>query len=91
MDINFILFFIFLLIIVEYISCTKDGLMLIVLGFFMAAIFANTQSTSPIFFENSAYLGWGKLFNYFWLILVFICFVESYFVAKAEGLFKKVK
>ena len=89
MDINFIIFFIFLLIIIEYISCLKDGMMLIVVGFFMAAIFANTQTASPLFFTNAEYLGFGQLFNTFWLILAVICFVKSFVEAKEHGLFSK--
>lgn len=91
MDINFIIFFIFLLFVVEYISCVEDGMMLILIGFFMAAIFANTQSTDPIFFANSDYLGWGQLFNTFWLVLVLVCLVKSMFIAKQNGLLKGVK
>jgi len=88
MDVNFIIFFIFLLIIIEYISVLEDGMMLIIVGLFMAAIFANTLSSDPIFFANSAYLGWGQLFNTFWLLLVFICIVKSYFVGKDKwGIF----
>lgn len=90
MDINFIIFFIFLLIVIEYISCLEDGMMLIIVGFFMAAIFANTQSASPLFFSNSAYLGFGELFNTFWLMLVVVCLVKSFYIAKDKGLFKKV-
>ena len=91
MDINFIIFFLFLLFIIEYISCVEDGMMLIIIAFFIAAIFANTQSSSPLFFANTDYLGWGKLFNFFWLVLVFICLVKSYFIAKSQGLLKGVK
>jgi len=91
MDINFIIFFLFLLLIVEYISYTEDGMTLIIMGFFIAAIFANTQSASPLFFSNSDYLGWGKLFNFFWLVFIFICFVKSYVLAKSKGLFGGIK
>lgn len=91
MDINFIIFFIFLLIIIEYISCLEDGMMLIIVSLFMAAIFANTQSLSPIFFSDSAYLGFGSLFNTFWLMLCIICLVKSFFIAKSQGLLKGVK
>ena len=89
MDINFIIFFIFLLIVIEYLSCLEDGMMLIILGFFIEAIFVNTQSSIPIFFANSAYLGWGQLFNSFWLVLGLICFIRSYFVAQEKGLFQR--
>lgn len=91
MDINFIVFFIFLLIIIEYISYLEDGMMLIIVGLFMAAIFANTQTSSPLFFTNSEYLGFGQLFNTFWLMLVIVCFVKSFFIAKSQGLLKGVK
>lgn len=90
MDINFIIFFIFLIIIIEYISSLEDGLMLIILGLFMSAIFANTQSPTPLFFLNSDYLGFGQLFNIFWLMLALVCIIKSYFIAKDKGLFQKV-
>ena len=89
MDLNFIIFFVFLLIIIEYISCTEDGMMLIILALFMAAIFANTQTASPLFFSNDDYLGFGKLFNMFWLMLTIVCLVQSFFIAKSKGLFKR--
>lgn len=63
-------------------------MMLIVFGLFILAIFANTQSSSPLFFANSAYLGWGQLFNIFWLVLVIICVVKSMFIARSNGLLK---
>jgi hypothetical protein len=88
MDVNFIIFFVFLLIVIEYIAQLEDGHMLIIFGFFMLAIFANTQSASPIFFLSSDYAGWGRLFNVFWIILALICFVKSYVSAKNHGLFK---
>lgn len=93
MDTNFILFFIFIIIIIEYISYLEDGMMLIVMALFFAAIFVNTLSSTPIFFANSAYEGWGQLFNTFWLILVFVSIVKSIFVAKNHGLLniQKVK
>ena len=86
MDTNFILFFIFLLIVIEYISYLEDGMMLIVMAFFFAAIFANTLSSTPIFFSNSSYEGWGQLFNTFWIILAFVCVVKSIYLAKSNGL-----
>ncbi len=76
---------------VEYISALEDGMMLILIGFFMAAIFANTQSSSPLFFANSDYLGWGQLFNTFWLALVVVCLVKSMYIAKQNGLLRGVK
>jgi len=91
MDIDFIIFFLFLLLVVEYISYTEDGMMLIIIGFFITAIFTNTQSSSPLFFANSDYLGWGQLFNFFWLVLIFICFVKSYVLAKSKGLIGGMK
>jgi len=89
MDTNFIIFFIFLIIILEYITYINDGMQHLIFGMFMAAIFANTQSASPLFFANSDYLGFGRLFNTFWLILAFICFVQSYTIAKDQGIFKR--
>lgn len=91
MDINFIIFFIFLLVIIEYISYLEDGMMLILFALFMAAIFANTQSENPLFFSNSAYLGFGQVFNVFWLMLVLICLSKSFLIAKDKGLFKKIR
>jgi hypothetical protein len=73
--------------IIEYITIAEEGIMLIIVAFFMLAIFINTQSASPIFFSNDDYLGWGKLFNMFWLVLVLLCFVKSYFAGINAGLF----
>ncbi len=87
MDLNFILFFIFVLIIILILEHTQDGAMLLVYGLFFLAIFSNTQSESPIFFANEAYLGWGQLFNMFWIVLVIVSIVKSMFIAKDRGLF----
>ncbi len=89
MDINFIIFFLFLIIIIYVISEMEDGMMLIVFGLFMAGIFANTQTEAPLFFTNAAYLGFGQLFNTFWIILTIICFLKSFFIAKDMGLLKR--
>lgn len=85
MDINFIIFFIFLIFILCIIDHITNGMTLIVFAFFMVAIFANTQSDTPIFFSNTAYLGWGQLFNMFWLILAILCIVKSYVLVKGKS------
>ena len=90
MDINFILFFVFLLLVILILEETEDGLMMIIYGLFFVAIFANTQSASPVFFADSDLLGWGQLFNIFWLVLAIICFVKSYVTAKDKGLFRRL-
>lgn len=85
MDVNFIIFFIFLIIVLCIIDEITNGMTLIIFAFFMIAIFSNTQSDSPIFFANSAYLGWGQLFNMLWLVLAIICVVKSYVLVNGKS------
>lgn len=88
MDINFMIFFVFLILVTFIISEMTEGMTLIIFAFFMIAIFTNTQSSTPIFFSNTEYAGWGILFNMFWLMLAVMCIVKSYLSGKEKGLFK---
>ena len=91
MDIDFIIFFVFIFITALFVDMTDDGIMLIVYALFFGAIFANTQSTTPIFFSNAAYLGFGTIFNTFWLALCIMSFAKSMFIANNKGLLKSLR
>lgn len=82
MDLNFIIFFIFLIIVIYLIEITDITYLLLVYALMFAGIFANTQSATPLFFSNTDYLGWGRFFNVFWLMLTVICMVKSFYTYK---------
>lgn len=91
MDIDFIIFFVFIFITALFVEITDDGILLIVYAIFFAAIFANTQGASPLFFDNAAYLGFGMVFNTFWLALCIMSFAKSMFIANNRGLLKSLR
>ena len=89
MDINFIIFFLFLVLAIYLVSEMElDGMMYLIFGIIFSLIFANTQTATPLFFTNDSYLGAGRFFNIFWLMLGIICYVKSYYAAKDRGIFR---
>lgn len=88
MDIDFIIYFLFLLLITFIIDCTDDGIILIIFGLFFGAVFANTQITTPLFYSNSDFLGFGYVFNLYWLALSLLSIGKSMYIAKEKGIIK---
>lgn len=91
MDTDFMVFFVFIILILYVLAeMISDGWTYLIFALFFAAIFANTQSASPIFFSNDAYLGFGRLFNVFWLMLTVLCIIKSINAGRELGIFKSI-